>query len=320
MSPARAEALRLGRQYTSWLAQGDAARLAERAAPVLAGTAPDFDAWCRNFVDDLGPERAVESEIVAPAAGSMLYTRTARYERARGARALTWSLAADGRIEGLLMAGVTPPAASEHLDYATQAALRLPFEDEWFVFWGGRSTVENYHVAVSGQRFAYDFLIFRDGQSHVGDGSRNDQYFCYGQPILAPADGTVVERIDGIPENVPGQMNSRDLRGNCLVLDLGHGEFALLAHFQPGTLRFAEGQRVRRGEVLGRCGNSGNSSEPHLHFHLQDGPQFGPAAGVPAAFERYRVDGTLVERGEPVRGQTIEDASDPGEATEATRR
>ena len=243
----------------------------------------------------------------------MVYTRAARYESVHGLRALTWSITADGLIAGLALAGVPSPAESAHLDYTTKTALRLPFEDEWFVFWGGRSTVENYHVTVSGQRFAYDFLRLHDGLSHVGDGKRNDQYFCYGQPIVAPADGTVVERIDGIAENVPGQMNAHDLRGNCLVLDLGQGEFAVLAHFQPGSLRVAQGERVRRGEVLGRCGNSGNSSEPHLHFHLQDGPQFGPAAGLPAAFENYFVDGTLVERGEPVRGQTIENAGTAAE-------
>lgn len=57
-------------------------------------------------------------------------------------------------------------------DYVTQAALRLPFDGEWFVFWGGRSIEENYHAAVADQRFAYDFLVLEDGVSHTGDGTR----------------------------------------------------------------------------------------------------------------------------------------------------
>ena len=94
--------------------------------------------------------------------------------------------------------------------------------------------------------------------------------------------------------------------GNHVVLDLGHGEYALLAHMQRGSVRVRVGDRVRTGDVLGLTGNSGNSSEPHLHFHVQDRPGlFGGARGLPVSFVDYRADGRRVARGTPVQGQFI---------------
>lgn len=65
------------------------------------------------------------------------------------------------------------------------------------------------------------------------------------------------------------------------------------------------GDKVKRGDLVGRCGNSGNSSEPHLHYHLQNGPHFGQAEGLPAQFRNYVADGKKIERGELVKGQHI---------------
>src|SRR3546814_2633745 len=94
------------------------------------------------------------------------------------------------------------------------------------------------------------------------------------------------------------------------MLDLGHGEYAMLAHLRRGSVAVEAGQQVAAGDELGRCGNSGNTSEPHLHLHLQDAPKFGEGNGLPVFFEHYTANGQAVERGEPVKGQTVAPVDD----------
>jgi murein DD-endopeptidase MepM/ murein hydrolase activator NlpD len=90
-----------------------------------------------------------------------------------------------------------------------------------------------------------------------------------------------------------------------VILDHGNGEFSLLAHLRRGSVAVRPGATVAAGQKLGECGNSGNTSEPHLHYHLQNTAVFGRAEGLPAQFMVYTADGRPVTRGEPVRGQTI---------------
>ncbi|MCB1163061.1 M23 family metallopeptidase, partial [bacterium] len=176
---------------------------------------------------------------------------------------------------------------------------------EWFVAWGGRTLEENYHASTRDQRFALDLLVMDGDATHVDDGAHNSDYFAYGRPVLAPAAGTVVAAVDSVPENAPGQMDGASPLGNHVVIDHGNGEFSFLAHLQPRSLRVAPGDRVEPGDTLGLCGNSGHSSEPHLHYHLQNSPRFGDGDGLPAPFLAYSADGRPVDRGEPVRGQLI---------------
>ena len=101
-------------------------------------------------------------------------------------------------------------------------------------------------------------------------------------------------------------MNPSAPAGNHVVLDLGNGEYTLLAHLQHGSLRVRAGDHVKAGQPLGLCGNSGNTSEPHVHMHLQDRPKlFGDAVGLPLEFEDYQADGTAVTRGVPTQGQFV---------------
>jgi murein DD-endopeptidase MepM/ murein hydrolase activator NlpD len=161
------------------------------------------------------------------------------------------------------------------------------------------------------QRHAYDFLVWRAGATHRGSGARNSDYWAWGKRVLAPASGQVVAAVDGVHDNRPQVEveNPGEPAGNHVVLDLGNGEYALLAHFRKGSLAVRKGDRVSAGDILGRVGNSGNSSEPHLHFHVQDRPGlFGAARGLPLAFVDYRADGRRVARGTPVQGQFVERA------------
>ena len=197
-----------------------------------------------------------------------------------------------------------PAYASD--EYHPRTRLRLPFEGEWWVFWGGRTQEANYHRASALQRYAYDFVVRKDGSTHAGDGRRNDEYWCEGRPILAPAAGAIVAAKDGVAENVPRALDSDEKLGNHVVIDHGNGEFSLLAHLQTGSIAVEPGDEVEAGDRVGACGNSGNSTEPHLHYQLQTGPDFFEAEALPAPFHDYRADGVIVEIGEPVRGQTIE--------------
>jgi murein DD-endopeptidase MepM/ murein hydrolase activator NlpD len=101
-------------------------------------------------------------------------------------------------------------------------------------------------------------------------------------------------------------MDANNPPGNHVFIDLGNDEFALLAHLKKGSIPVSHGDLVNAGDVIGLCGNSGNTSEPHLHFHIQDQPGFGAGAGKPAFFNNYTSNGAKVDRGEPVRGEFVQ--------------
>jgi murein DD-endopeptidase MepM/ murein hydrolase activator NlpD len=144
-----------------------------------------------------------------------------------------------------------------------------------------------------------------DGKTFSGDGKRNEDYYCFGRPVLAPGDGLVYAVENNVEDNVPGELNPEQALGNYIIIDHANGEFSFLAHFRKGTVALKKGAVVRRGDMLGLCGNSGNTSEPHIHYHLQDSGVFQKGEGLPAKFGDYLADGKLINWGEPVRGQRI---------------
>ncbi len=165
---------------------------------------------------------------------------------------------------------------------------------------GNRSIHRRAIVPVGGraalaERYAIDWLQLKDGATFVGDQKDNKSYRAYGAELLAVADGTVVAIKDGIPENVPGPtsravaMNLDTMAGNFVELDVGSGHYCLYAHLQPGSLKVKAGDHVKRGQVLGLLGNSGNSTEPHLHFHVTDGPSPLGSEGVPYVIDAFEL-------------------------------
>ncbi|HEX5072970.1 MAG TPA: M23 family metallopeptidase [Gemmatimonadaceae bacterium] len=146
------------------------------------------------------------------------------------------------------------------------------------------------------QRFAIDWVkVSDDDKTFKGDSLKNESYFAEGVDALAVANGTVVEVKDSIPENVPG-INSRavpitleTVGGNHVIIDIGGGYYAFYAHLRPGSLKVKLGDKVTRGQVVGHVGNTGNSTEPHLHFHLADANSPLGSEGVP-----YRMDFEVV--------------------------
>jgi len=308
--PARAEeaALAAGRDYTGRFQSGDIEPLWQRMTDEMrqALGAPEVLSRLRDTVEArFGPEKAVLSETVERQSGYRIYLRLARHADDPAPLVTQWTLDDAGGIAGFFIRPAQQPADSRFLDYETKAPLRLPFEGAWQVFWGGRTPERNYHVVDRGQRFALDLVVVEDGSTHAGDGLALEDYHCWNRPILAPAAGTVAAAVDGLPDQPPGTMDPANPAGNHVVLDLGNDEFAFLAHLRQGSVAVKPGERVESGQEIGRCGNSGNTSEPHLHFHLQTALVLGEGEGLPAFFNAYVADGEPVARGEPIRGQTI---------------
>jgi hypothetical protein len=268
---------------------------------------PKLTAFAKQLDGQVGKFQKVVEVRHLTQGGFKVTLLVADYERMR--LDVTVAFDAEGKVAGWLFkpaGGAEPkPAATRFADYVTKTPLRLPFDGEWFVFWGGRTIEENYHVIAVDQRFAYDLVVVRDGASHRPDAKDNSGYYCWDSPIYAPGDGVVTESVDGIEDNVPGVMNPAAAAGNHIVIDHGNGEYSLLAHFRRGTITVHVGDHVKGGALLGHSGNSGNSSEPHLHYHLQNGPHFGSGEGLPAQFRDYCADGKPVASGEPKKGQHI---------------
>ena len=152
----------------------------------------------------------------------------------------------------------------------TEKSYSLPFRDEWFVLWGGANNFWNYHYPHESQRYAYDFIVKKDGKPYSGDGQTLDQHYSYGLPVTAPLSGKVVKVFDGVKDNAPFSMNMEAPSGNAVVIKHAEEEYSLLAHLQEGSILVKEGMDVRLGDLIAKSGNSGASDTPHLHFHVMD--------------------------------------------------
>ncbi|MBD3222320.1 peptidoglycan DD-metalloendopeptidase family protein [bacterium] len=192
----------------------------------------------------------------------------------------------------------------------------LPFRGEWLVYNGGRTPRSSHSWDVLGQRFALDLVVAdADLRRHAGRGTRPEQYFCHGRDILAAADGEVIaveDRVRTAPLLGWGfcDITARSFVGNHVVIRHADEEFALYAHLIRGSLTVRPGDRVARGEIIGRCGHTGHSSEPHLHFHVQDTADLFEGMGRPVRFSALEVDGAPVDEAYLVAGNRVRPAPD----------
>ena len=227
------------------------------------------------------------SQFVGLRDGAHVY----RLEFDRSIAEMVISLNGKNLISGLFISP-PKPAGVAVLERNTTPMI-LPFNEEWFVYWGGLTEEQNYHVREISQQYAYDLLVVKDGASYTGDPKNNESYFAFGKDIIAPCNARVVQVIEGVPDNIPGITNPRDLTGNTLVLQTAIGEYILFAHLKEGSILVEEGQEVAQGEVMAQCGNSGNSTEPHLHLSLQNTVEMSEATGGKLFFERLMVNNEL---------------------------
>lgn len=150
------------------------------------------------------------------------------------------------------------------------------------------------------QRFAIDYMRLDDrGELVRGDPAKVQDYAGYGAKVLAVADGTVVSALDTMNDQPPGtlpnpaDMSLETVDGNHVIIDIGHGRYAFYAHLKKGSVTVHAGEHVKRGMVIGRLGNSGNTSAPHLHFHIMNGPSALGSAGLPYVVDRFDLSGQV---------------------------
>lgn len=200
-----------------------------------------------------------------------------------------------GIISGLM---IQPNLTFRETDQIyTKNTYIMPIEEKWFTFWGGTNEILNYHYPYESQRYAYDLVVMKDNQTFEGNDAVNESYYAYEKPVVAPADGVVVDVEMNVQDNVPvGQMNEQEPYGNYVIIDHGNQEYSVVAHMKHQSATVKIGDQVKQGDPIGLCGNSGNSSEAHIHFQVQNSPDLEAGKSI-----RIRLKGDI----EPIRGQFV---------------
>lgn len=258
----------------------------------------------------IGPLVLTGTTVVALAAGFVEALR----------RRLTWTPVRAAAYLLLVAMGYMPLAyrtyPSSRDAHPSEVRFRLPLEGPVTVAWGGASREVNYHVRGAAERWGYDLLVAERGLSYRTSGLVVSDYFAYGLPVLAPSAGTVRAVVDGEPDSRLGARSLLEGCGNRVVIEVAVDEHLFLCHLQAGSVTVAIGDAVRSGQPVGRVGNSGNSTEPHVHVHLQTTPgYFGE--GIPMYFSDYYENGHVVARGMPTGGarpSLVEHAGRPRDA------
>lgn len=178
------------------------------------------------------------------------------------------------------------PAMMRPAGPPTQFAYRLPIVGAWRVH-------RTHYGATNDQAYALDLSIASNRSMRIGGRGGNTGYPAYGQTIVADGPGVILVAVDGIPDNVPGTVNKYDQHGNYVIIDHENGEFSLMAHFIPGSLKVRAGQRVTAGTPLGQCGNSGMSTEPHIHWQVMDNANPNLARGLAPRMQPYQRNGVM---------------------------
>jgi len=195
----------------------------------------------------------------------------------------------------------------------------FPLRGEWLSPTTPGKKIPSHGTNRFGTRYAYDFIqvdwkrkgwpAYRVSFPHyLLFGVPLKEYYCWGQDVYAPCDGIVVRAEDGYQERArtnlisdianayknahhfdPENDDAQLIAGNYIIMECGENVYAALVHLQKGSVQVTVGQRVKKGEMIGRVGHSGNSFAPHLHFQLMDSSDITTANGLPCAFEKYEV-------------------------------
>ncbi len=197
--------------------------------------------------------------------------------------------------------------------------VEFPLRGEWLSPNTPGARIPSHGTDRLGTRYAYDFIQVdweRKGwpayrvslTQYLLFGVPLSEYYAWGQEVYAPCDGIVVQAEDDAEEQErtnllsdlsraynnahyfdPREDDVQSVAGNYIIMECGANVYAALVHLQRGSIRVTVGQNVKKGEVIGRVGNSGNSLAPHLHFQLMDSSDIASANGLPCAFKKYEV-------------------------------
>lgn len=188
--------------------------------------------------------------------------------------------------------------------------IRLPFMGEWTVSQGHKGE----HTHIDFFKYAWDFVI-KDSSSnkeYANEGNLTGDYFCFDKPVVAPAQGTIVEVVDTVDDNEIGIANTLQNWGNTVVIKHEEYLYSKLSHLKKGTIKVSVGEVVTEGQFIGKCGNSGRSPYPHLHFQIQSTQAIGSQTIFWPLFEYFRSDTSQFEfipKGIPKENECITNIS-----------
>ena len=219
------------------------------------------------------------------------------------------------------------------LEMSNPIIVEFPLRGEWLSPNTPGTKVPSHGTNQLGTRYAYDFIqvdwnrigtpAYRVGvMQYLFSGVKLSDYYCWGQEVYSPCDGIVVGAEDGYAENEktnlladmsnayknahyfnPEKDDIQSVAGNYVIIKYSENVYAALCHLQTGSIQVSVGQMIKKGEVIGRVGHSGNSFAPHLHFQLMDSSDISVANGVPCAFEQYEIfrdnEWQIIENGIP---------------------
>jgi murein DD-endopeptidase MepM/ murein hydrolase activator NlpD len=225
------------------------------------------------------------------------------------------------KIPATFASNIFPTATTEigartEVSREKPVVLGPPLKGKNWVAFNGCCTVSSHRGAMialdqrllATERYAIDW-IKADDQGRVtagfpGDPKKLKSYPSYGKPVLSVADGEVVKVVDKYPDVTPSEpdlsLKLEALGGNYVIVDIGGGRYAFYAHLKPDSIKVEEGDRVTRGQELARLGNSGNTTAPHLHFHVMDAPvPLGADRNLPYVFDAFDYQGAVKEDATP---------------------
>jgi hypothetical protein len=237
-------------------------------------------------------EPAADPQRMPAGSVAMVYIETTLPAGSPSPRSLRWRLHYSRKTELPIIEGVLPIALEAPI------TIGFPLSAGKWVAANGPSNTSDHRRSLQvvdgrariAQRYAIDWVkLGPDGRVFHGDKAVNANWYDFGTGVLAVADATVSAAHDGVPENEPSDklavpITLETVGGNYLILDLGRGRYAFYAHLQPGSQRVHVGDKVHRGEVIARLGNTGNSDGPHLHFHVSNANNPLGAEGAPYVF------------------------------------
>lgn len=214
---------------------------------------------------------------------------------------------------------VSKESTEEGYEMIEPIIVEFPLRGEWYSPNTPGTKIPSHGTNQFGSRYAYDFIqvdwerkgwpAYRVSLAHyLLFGIPLDEYYCWGQEVYAPCDGIIVQAEDGCKERTrtkllsdisnayknaryfdPKKDDVQSVAGNYIILECADNVYAGLVHLQTGSIQVSVGQRVKKGEVIGRVGHSGNSFAPHLHFQLMDSSDISTTNGLPVAFEQYEI-------------------------------
>ncbi len=263
------------------------------------------------FADEI-PIGEMVDERSLPVGGDVLPVNlyAEQYQWGTNTISLSTVWSGDGDLAGFQL---VPQGTLPEVETPEPIVARLPFEGAWMVLWGGDTEFRNYHAVTPSQRYAADIAIWKDGSTATAPGTENEHYHAFGQPYLAPVSGSVAAVVDGMNDIPPQSLGSNPTdhpAGNHIVIETDGG-YVYLAHCQNGSIRVEQGDTVSAGDVVAAVGNSGNTSETHVHIHAQThidlyDPQ---AVGIPLLFENASENGEPVDQLSILHGTIVEHRS-----------